>query len=325
MATNITGTVTYPGATSTWDGGDVRPNPEYSGVFIPTIWAGKLIEKFYDATVLAAIANTDYEGEIRNMGDKVIIRTKPTLTIRDYEMDQGLTVERPSSTHVELQIDKGKYWNAVLDDVAEIQADLNMLSMWADDASEQMKITIDTDVLDGIFGAADATNRGATAGRISGNIDLGITTGPVTVTSGDIIDLIVSMGQCLDENNIPETGRWLLIPAWAAAMIKRSELRDASLTGDGISMSRNGRLGMIDRFTLYASNLLPDANTVGLVGAEFALYAGHSHGLTFASQLTKMETLRAESTFGTLMRGLQVYGYKVTDGTALVQAIVVAG
>ena len=39
--------------------------------FIPEIWSGKLIEKFYASTVLAAISNTDYEGEIKNQGDKV--------------------------------------------------------------------------------------------------------------------------------------------------------------------------------------------------------------------------------------------------------------
>ena len=74
---------------------------------------------------------------------------------------------------------------------------------------------------------------------------------------------------------------------------------------------------MIDRFTLYTSNLLP-VNT----GAT-AIYAGHAHGFTFASQMTKMETLRAESTFGTLMRGLQVFGWKVVDGTAIVKSYAV--
>jgi hypothetical protein len=98
-----------------------------------------------------------------------------------------------------------------------------------------------------------------------------------------------------------------------AALIKRSELRDASLTGDGVSMLRNGRLGMIDRFTLYASNLLPFSSTDG----AHSMFFGHSHGLTFASQLTKVETLRAESTFGTILRGLQVFGFKVVDGTSI--------
>jgi len=36
--------------------------PQYSGNFIPEIWSAKLLIKFYAATVLAAISNTDYEG-----------------------------------------------------------------------------------------------------------------------------------------------------------------------------------------------------------------------------------------------------------------------
>jgi hypothetical protein len=55
------------------------------------------------------------------------------------------------------------------------------------------------------------------------------------------------------------------------------------------------------------------------------IYAGHSHGLTFASQVSKVETLRSEQTFGTILRGLQVYGYKVIDSTAVAQAVVTVG
>ena len=307
-------------------------SPAYSGIFIPEIWSGKLIEKFYASTVLGAISNTDYEGEIRSHGDKVKIRTKPTLTIRDYEANQSLLVERPSSNLVELLIDKGKYFNTVLDDVMEIQADINMMSLWADDAGEQMKIVIDTAVLLDIMGDAASTNRGATAGAISAAINLGVTSTPVSLVaknpgSGkvEVVDLLIRMGLALDEQNIPETGRWVVVPTWLASMIKRSELRDASLTGDGSSVLRNGRLGMIDRFTIYASNLLPAGVSASLVSGEYCCFAGHPHALTFASQMTKMETLRSETTFGTLMRGLQVFGWKVLDGTALVQAVVING
>ena len=318
----------YTVATTPYPTGSSNPTPAYSGTFIPTIWSGKMIEKFYDATVLAAICNSDYEGEIANQGDKVVIRTKPTITINPYEAEQALVVERPSSNIVELLIDKGHYFNTILDDVMEVQADLNQLSMWADDASEQMKITIDSEVLLAMLGQASANNRGIAAGRLSGNVNLGVTTNPVDLvarpdgTNVEVIDLIVGLGQVLDEQNIPETGRWITLPAWMCAMIKRSELRDASLTGDGVSISRNGRLGMIDRFTIYMSNLLPNGVAGGLAAGETAVYAGHSHGHTFASQLSKVETLRGESTFGTYLRGLQVYGHKVTDGTALAEAIV---
>lgn len=297
-------------------------NPAYSGapaggVFIPEIWSGKLIEKFYAATVLAAIANTDYEGEIKNFGDKVKIRTKPTITIRDYTVDQVLTVDRPSATTVELTIDYAKYFNLVLDDIMERQSDLNLMSMWADDASEQLKIVIDTAVLIGLDAGIVAANKGITAGVKSVNINLGATGAPVIPTAVTVLDMIINMGQVLDEQNIPETGRWLIIPPWFGSMIKKSELRNASVSGDGVSLARNGRLGMIDRFTLYSSNLLPAVTD----GAKTVtrIYAGHAAGFTFASQISEMETLRSESTFGTLLRGLQVYGYKVIDGTALTE------
>jgi len=292
-------------------------------VFVPEIWAGKLIEKFYAATVLNAIANTDYEGEIRNMGDKVKIRTKPTIQIRDYQLDMALTVDRPSGSTVELTIDYAKYFNLVLDDIMRLQSDMELLSMWADDASEQMKITIDTTVLGTLDAGVDAFNKGATAGVISQNINLGVAGTPIAVDGTNIVNVIVNAGQCLDEYNIPETGRWLVIPPWFGSMVKKSELRNASISGDGVSLSRNGRLGMIDRFTLYSSNLLP-ALTDGTKKVT-RVFAGHSAGLTFASQISNVETLRSELTFGNILRGLQVFGTKVIDGKTLVEIYATPG
>lgn len=297
--------------------------------FIPEIWSGKMIEKFYASTVLAAISNTDYEGEIKSHGDKVHIRTKPTITIKTYLADAALELERPQGGQVILNIDQGQYFNTILDDVMNIQSDINLMSVWSDDAAEQMKIVIDRAVLLGLKDQADAANRGLTAGKITGAINLGVTGTPLalvpnspTVGQVDILDMMLRLGQALDEQNIPETGRWIVMPTWAATLVKRSELRQAYLSGDSVSMLRNGRLGMVDRFTLYTSNLLPFGVAAGLAAGEFIIYAGHSHGLTFASQMTKMETLKSELAFGQLMRGLQVYGYKVIDGTAIAQAIV---
>lgn len=327
MSTTIANTATFPvSGTYPTEYLAAAANPVLSGNFIPAIWSGKLIEKFYNATVLAAIANTDYQGEIRAQGDKVIIRTRPTITINTYSAEQDLAFERPTSNVVELVIDKGYYFATILDDVLETQMDLNLMSIWADDASEQMKIKIDSAVLASIAAGVSADNAGDTAGVISNNINLGTTAAPLTIVPRapgagevEVIDAIMRMAQVLDEQNIPETGRWMVIPAWMAAVIKRSELRDASLSGDGTTMLRNGRLGVIDRFTLYASNLLP-VGTGGDAG-KYTVFAGHSHGLTFASQMAKMETLRAERTFGNIMRGLQIAGWKVVDGKAIATMI----
>lgn len=300
--------------------------------FIPEIWSGKLVEKFYSSTVLAAISNTDYEGEIKNQGDRVKIRTKPTITIRDYRADGDLQIDRPEGSNLTLYIGNGKYFNLALDDVIELQSDLNALSIWSDDAAQQLKIVVDQDVLGGLLGGMNVKNRGTTAGRITSSINLGASGTPLTTVSRspsagqvEILDVILRLGQTLDEQNIPEEGRWLILPVWAVTQLKFSDLRAAYLTGDATTPMRNGRVGMIDRFTIYSSNLLPNGVAGGLAANEFALYAGHAHGLTFASQINKLETIRSERTFSTLLRGLQVYGYQIVDGTALAQAVVVKG
>jgi len=331
MAFPVAGAGTTPPIYPT---GSATPNPAYSGTFIPVLWSTKLIEKFYASTVLAAISNTDYEGEIKNKGDQVIIRTKPTITIKDYRADGLLEVERPASNIITLNIDKGKYFNLILDDVMEVQSDLNMMNMWSDDAAQQFKIVVDREILLGLLGQADTANKGLTAGKISANINLGVTGTPLQIVARnptaivgkvEIVDLLVRMGQALDEQNIPEQGRWVVLPAWVAAQIKMSELRDAALTGDGVSILRNGRLGMVDRFTIYVSNLLPKGVPAGLAASEWVVYAGTQQALTFASQINKVESIQSEMTFGKLLRGLQVYGSKVLDGTALVQAIITPG
>lgn len=327
-----TAAVTTSGYDVTFDAVAGTGNALQATGFIPEIWSGKLVEKFYAATVLAAISNTDYEGEIQNKGDRVRIRTKPTITIQTYNADQLLALERPTGGTTELYIGNGKYFSLILDDVFEIQSDLNLMSMWSDDAAQQLKIAVDKDVLQGLVSGAAAQNRGTAAGVITGNINLGVKGSPLSVVSknpgaGDVelLDVLMRMGQALDEQNIPEVGRWVVLPAWAGRQIKQSELRQAYLSGDSVSMLRNGRLGMIDRFTIYVSNLLPsnggpNADVGDFNVGEWPIFAGHAHGLTFASQISKVETLRSELTFGQILRGLQVYGYAVIDGKALVEA-----
>jgi len=296
--------------------------PTYSGVFIPEIWSSKLVEKYYDQTVLAQISNTDYEGEIKSQGDKVIIRSNPTLEIQDYSVGQTLVNQRPVGTKQELLIDKGMYWSAIIDDVIAKQQDIDQMNAWADDAAQQLKIKLDTRVLAAIPPDVSSDNKGDTAGVRSNNINLGVTGTPYEVLTTTILKLILDMGQVLDEQNVPEDGRFLLMPFWATNKLKQSDIKVAYLTGDSTTPLRTGRVGMVDRFTIYNSNLLPTyLDTV--VTTNFI--AGTKAGLTFATQLTKTENLRAESTFGDIMRGLMVYGHKVVKPEALAVAYVKQG
>lgn len=252
--------------------------------------------KFYASTVLGEIANHDWEGEIKGAGSKVIIRAIPTVTIGDYGIGGTINYQDLSDDKIELLIDKAKYYAFKVDDVDEVQSDIAIVNKTTQDASEQMKITVDTDVLGSIY--PNAGNALATT----------------VVTASNVLTWIINAGTLLDEQNIPEAGRWMVIPPWIAGMIKQSDLKDASLAGDGTSIMRNGRLGMIDRFTLFNSNNLARTGTAAT--GTFHCIAGTRHFVSFASQFVKTETLRLQNSFGDAIRGLKVYGFKETKPEA---------
>jgi len=293
---------------------------QYSGNFVPEIWSGKLQAKFYKTTVFSEISNNDWEGEIKGQGDKIHIRTIPTITINSYNKGDNLTNQVPTSAPIELLIDQGKYFAVVLDDVDAVQTDIKMMDLFTNDATEQMKIAIDAQILAGVKGSAAAANQGSTGGFVSGNLNFGTDSSPRAITKANILDLILDAGQGLDEQNVPESGRWLLIPSWMAAMVKGSDLKQAYLTGDTVSPLRNGKLGMIDRFQVYVSNNLPKT-----ADGDSYLMAGTKDAITFASQMTNVETLRAQSTFGNIVRGLNVFGYSVVKPEALINMVAVKG
>jgi hypothetical protein len=229
-----------------------------------------------------------------------------------------LQQQYPNSAPVVLTIDKAKYWNFVVDDITAAQADISIVSDWTTAASEQMKITINTHVLGTVYADVDARNCGVTAGgstAANGMFDLGTTGSPVVLDRTNMVDYLVHAGTVLDKRSIPETGRWVVLPPEYTNLIKRSELKDASLSGDGVSTLRNGRIGRVDRFEIYQDNNV--ASVVDGGNTCHHLLFGNKQALTFAMQVVKSETLRVGDTFGDVVRGLTVYGFKVVQPTAI--------
>ena len=327
---SVTASTPLIGATGAFAGVNV------SGSFIPTLWSAKLNQKFYKSTVFGEIANTSYEGEISGLGDKVVINNRPDITISDYQVGTSLSYQVPAPSTVELPIDRAKYFAFNVNDVVEHQSQPKLMDMFSDDAAMQMKIAIDTSVLlgtatkQGIWNDVPAANQGATAGAISGGYNLGTATAPVTLTANNVLATLTALAGVLDEQNIPETERWLLIDPLTRQILMQSNLAQAQFMGDDKSMVRNGKIGIIDRFTVYVTNNLPKAAaTQDYFGAAAAgtakrrlIMAGHKSAVTFASQMTKMETVRNPSDFGDYVRGLNVYGYKTIIPTGLASALV---
>ena len=322
--------------------GDFTTNPTYSGGFIPQLWSNKLNAKFYANTMMTEIANTDWEGEIKNQGDTIRIRTAPSITINDYAgAGTTLASEVPAPIYLDMQINKGKYFSVQVNDVLAHQADMDLMNMFTDDAAKQLKINIENECFYNWFvteGAASA-NVGATAGALSSEYNLGTSLAPIDqATPKNILDTILRMSAALDEQNVPEEGRWLILSPFERQLLMQTDIAQAYFTGDASSTIRTGKIGMLDRFTVYVSNLLPkneagkgfvsglSATSSGatVAGAKPGrlMVAGTKSACAFASQISKTEPLRNQTDFGDIVRGLAVYGRKVVKNDALVTAIV---
>jgi len=312
----------------------------YSGRFIPSIWSAKLNAKFYAASVYGEIANTDWQGEVSSMGDKVFINTAPTIQIANYAAGMPLAYQVPTPDMQELLIDKGKYFAFQINDVLDYQSKPNLIDMFSTDAAEQMRIAIDSDVLYGTFNLAHAANRGPTAGVTSTAYAMGTDAAPITLTPANVMQKVLELASILDEQNVPDSDRYLLVDPATRALLFQSDLARAFSTGDSTSPVRNGRIGLIDRFTVYVTNQLPrgaagtatpwvsgdgTGNSIvstGAVQRRRAIIAGHKSAITFASQITKMETVRNQNDFGDFIRSLNVYGYRAVNPRGLALMIV---
>jgi hypothetical protein len=315
--------------------------PSYSGAFIPTLWSGKLLAKFYQNTMLSEVTNTDYEGELKNQGDTVRIRLAPSISIQDYTVGQSLNYEVPTPIFQDMQVNKGKYFGVQVNDVLAYQSDIALMNMFTEDAAKQLKIAIENEVFFNSFvteGPA-AANEGATAGKISAAYNLGTDTAPIDqATPENVLKAILRMATVLDEQNVPEDGRFLIISPYDRQLLMQSSIAQAYFTGDQSSTIRTGKIGMLDRFSVYVSNLLPrgeagkalvaglsatsSGGAVANAKARRIMVAGTKQATSFAMTVNKTEPLRNQTDFGDIVRGLAVYGRKVVKPEALVTVTV---
>ena len=328
------------------------------GSFVPAIWSGKLNVKFYATTVFGEIANTNYEGDIKNLGDTVIINNIPDVTINDYTIGSTLSYQVPAPNKIQLNISKAKYFGVNVSDVLAYQSQPKLMDMFTSDAAKQMAIAIDTDIMkqsvDTSYGntksaSPSATGAGINSGTLAGVKTSGFNLGgaggtynsstnpfggaPLTLSATNVLATITAMASVLDEQNVPDTNRFLVISPQVRNYLMNSSFQQAYLTGDPQSILRNGKIGMIDRFTVYVSNLLPtaaagqnfDTTTTGTgisanAVARKCMIAGATSALTFASQIAKVESMQNPNDFGQLVRGLNIYGYQTIKPEALVIA-----
>lgn len=263
--------------------------------FIPTIWSAKIFQELEKAHILVPLCNRDYEGEITSYGDTVKINSVGSISIDNYVPNSTeIDPEQLDSAQAVLEIDQAKYFAFYLDDVDNAQTKPKLMG-------EAMRKAA--------YALADTADRHIA----SLHSDAGISITAGNTQSDDVIPLLSELGRRMSENNVPQAGRWLVVPPWFQAKLVLAQVVEETQNITSDDALRNGWVGRCFGFDVYMSNNLNEVATT----PQHNLLAGTNRAISFAEQVVKLEAYRPEDAFSDAVKGLHVYGAKVIDPASL--------
>ena len=274
--------------------------------FIPQIWSAKILDALEKTLVYAQLFNRDYEGDITDAGDTVHIAQVGDVSIKNFQC--GTDIEAPddvTTTDTVLKIDQVKYFNISVCDVNEVQSKINLL----DTATQRAGYGF-SDVCDQYLGGLLAKEAG---------VVLGSTTAPTVITEQNAYEQMVKIKTALDKANLPKAGRKVVVPPEYEGLM----LLDPRFVQVGTDAS-NDRLEMGTVYRAAGLEVLVSNNAPTFKyetsKTGYKVVATSDLTGTFAQQILKTEAYRPEKRFADAVKGLHVYGAKVTRPAAVVVA-----
>lgn len=280
--------------------------------FIPKLWSARLLYALEKSHVATNLVNRNYEGQISNQGDTVHINSIGAVTVKDYVKNTDMDApETLATTDQTLVIDQAKAFNFQVDDVDRVQAAGELIDTAMGRAAYALADVSDAYLLSVIAAGAD-----------SGNV-IGAASGPIALTAANVYENIVKLRTKLDKANVPTSGRSIVIPPDVYALLLNDTTHFSlaqAVTKDNVVI--NGMVGRIAGFDVYMSNnIKTGTGTDGGHTPYFEVTAQIPDACTFAEQIVKTEAYRMEKRFADGVKGLHVYGAKVTSGKAIAKLI----
>lgn len=279
--------------------------------FIPELWSARLLYALEKAHVATKLVNRNYEGLIANQGDTVHINSIGAITVSDYTKNTDISDPAAlTTTDQTLVIDQAKYFNFQVDDVDKAQA-----------AGE----LVDTAMGRAAYALADAADayllKLIAAGAATGNV-VGAASAPIALTAANVYENIVKVRTKLDKANVPNTGRTIVVPPEVYALLLMDDRFAKNTATAGQDVLVNGLVGRVAGFDVYMSNnVATGTGTDTGKTAYFEVTAQVQAATTYAEQIIKTEAYRLEKRFADGVKGLHVYGAKVTDGNQIAKLI----
>ena len=274
--------------------------------FRPEIWSPVLLVALRKALVYSVFTNRDYEGEIAEAGDTVRITSIGRPTIQTYVPNSTvITPEQVNDSQRTLVVDQSKYFAFAVDDVDARQAAGNVITQAMDEAAFGMADVVDQFIAS-FYTSIQSANQ-------LGSIGVNSATTPTDAYDKVLVPLKVK----LDKANVATQGRSVVItPDLHGCLLRDARFVKVNESGTEQGL-RDGLVGRAAGFDILLSNNAPNTT-----GSEFAVIAGNDRAITFASQISKTEAYRPQSSFSDAIKGLALYGAKNVRPDSLASALV---
>ena len=285
------------------------PTPQVTNttaaVFIPAIWSDEVIAA-YKANLVAAnlFKKMSFKGK---KGDTIHI-PKPTRGQASLKASEtAVTLIAATEDEVKILIDKHYEYSRFIEDITEVQALTSMRRFYTDDAGYALAKQVDTDMVQ--------LGRVMNGGTNDNNYDAGYTgTDGSTVydgsNAGALTDIAIrNMIQKLDDQDVPTSGRFFLIPPAARNTLMGLDRYTAmDFVGEAASANtiRNGQIGNLYGIPVYVTS---NADTTATNDRVCLL--GHKDAAVLVEQLNvRSQTQYKQDYLSTLYTSDTIYGVK---------------
>lgn len=290
--------------------------------FKPAIWEAAVQDPYDKALVFGQplVANTNYEGTIREKGDTVRVTTIGAPTIRTYNKAADLTIDELEDGEIVLAVDQGDYFAFRVNDLDAVQTAGDFKSPAIKSAGTGLRDVVDT------YLAGVLRDQVLAANKLGSVTVVDDEPGKATAGQTSAYQVLVKLREKLDKQSVPTEGRYVVVtPEFVSALLMDKRYTDLSASGSGSALLQ-GQVGIASGFAVLVSN-----NTVAVGGsgedkAYSVITAGVPDALSVANQINQVEAFRDPNRFADVVRGLNVYGGKVfrPEGIATAAVNVVA-
>lgn len=257
-------------------------------------WSAKVETEAIEKSIAGQITSGNYQSEVNGV-NQLMINLVGDIDIGDYTSETDMTIQSLSDDQKILALSQQKYFAFGVDDTdkAKSQADFEKSAM--EKAGKKIALKADEYVLGvNTYGDAD----------IPSDNKVGSIGSSIALTVSNVEEYLSKLATILRENDVEETV-YVTVPPAVMDLIRRAGI--GSLTDNSAEFANR-------TIAKYGGMIIVETNQVAKAGTgsdEYQIIANSGRAIPMGVLVNKVEKVAREKQFGSIIKGLYVFGAKV--------------